>query len=180
MIFLVAMLGFGGCFSYDLPQALQTQLQSPPLNLTFLQFNGLYSVYSTPNVILPSAGGLLISWVGVKTGVLVFTFLTFGGQLLLTLGISFNSYSTMIAGRIIYALGSEVLSIVQSIIAVKWFSSKDLTTVLGWNNSLGYLGSNLNIAFSPWIFLLNQQTLGSMRSGCIFLFSVIPLQLWAI
>ena len=47
--------------------------------------------------------------------------------------------------------------IVQSIIAVKWFSSQHMTVVLGWNSSIGYLGSNLNIAFSPVIYALTKQ-----------------------
>ena len=157
LILLMSTIAFGSSFAYDLPQALQTQLQSPPLNLTFVQFDSLYSVYSTPNIFLPFFGGLLISFVGVNTSVLIFTFCTFAGQLLLTMGVSINDFTIMIMGRIVYAIGSEVLSIIQSIIAVKWFSSHDISTVLGWSLGICYLGSNLNIAFSPLIFALSKR-----------------------
>lgn len=170
MIFLMTMIGFGSCFAYDIPQTLQTQLQSPPLNLTFVQFNGLYSVYSTPNVFLPFLGGLFINFIGLNTSVLLFTFFAFAGQLLLSCGISSGDYSMMVWGRMFYALGAESQSIAQSIMAVKWFSSKELTTVLGWNTSFGYLGSNLNIAISPWLFAVTGRLWVPCFVGTFFCF----------
>lgn len=152
VLFLMSTLYFGSSYVYDLPQALQTQLQSPPINLSYVEFNSLYSVYSFPNILLPLVGGYVIKLIGLRRGVLLYTFLVLSGQALLTVGVLRGSYICMLCGRMLYALGAESLSVAQSMIAMKWFSSHQLTYVLGWNNSVASLASNLNILFSPMIY----------------------------
>lgn len=170
LIFLMSTIAFGGNFAYDLPQALQTQFQRAPLTLSFVQFESLYSAYSTPNILLPFFGGLFINFIGLNKSVLIFTFLAFVGQLLLTMGIVNIHFTLMILGRIVYAVGFEVLTIVQSLIAAKWFSSQDIASVLGWNLGIGYLGSNLNIAFSPLIYSLTERLWVPCGVGIILCF----------
>lgn len=178
LIFLMSSIAFGGNFAYDLPQALQTQLQSPPLNLTFVQFESLYSIYSTPNIFLPFVGGLLINFIGVNRSVVIFTFLAFLGQFIFTMGIVGADYLTIMVGRGVYAVGLDVLTIVQSIIAVKWFTSKDLSTVLGWNCSMCYFGSNLNIAFSPLIYSFTERLWVPCGLGTFFCFLSFSAGIW--
>lgn len=181
LLFLMTSLYFGASYVYDLPQALQTQLQAEPLNLSYVQFDALYSVYSSPNIFLPFVGGFIINFIGIKVSTLIFTFFVFGGMVLFTVGVSDASYNTMLWGRLIYALGAESLSVAQSIIAVKWFSSKELTLVLGWNNCVCYFGSNLNVALSPLIYALSSKLWLPCIVGTIFcLFSFLAAAVYAI
>ena len=154
----MSTLYFGASYVYDLPQTLQTQLQSAPLNLTYAEFNALYGVYSIPNIILPFIGEVIINFIGLNISIITLTSLVFLGNCLLTWGVSTSSYSTIVWGRIIYALGSESLSVVQSMIAVKWFSNNELALVLGWNNNVAALGSNLSIVRSPFLNSMTEKT----------------------
>lgn len=148
-LFFMTTLYLGSQYVYDLPQALQTQLQAPPLQLSFLQYDSLYSVYSFPNIFLPLAGGYILKLIGLRRGTIIYALLVLFGQLLFTIGVMSHSYFWMICGRMLYAIGSENLSVAQSVIATKWFSVRQLAYVLGWNQSIASLGGNLNIVLSP-------------------------------
>ena len=67
IVLILACWGmFGSYYCYDNPSALSTQLQSGKYNLSSLQFNLLYTVYSTPNMILPLFGGVLVDKIGAE------------------------------------------------------------------------------------------------------------------
>lgn len=152
LLILMGTVSFGCSFVYDLPQALQTQFQSKPLDLDYSEFDLLYSVYSIPNVILPIIGGLLTKMLGVKLGIIIFSFLSLQGQVVFTLGVFWKDYRSMILGRVIYSLGAENLYIAQLAMAVQLFSKQELTFVLGWNNSVTYFANVINGLFTPYLY----------------------------
>ncbi|KAF7242574.1 Major facilitator superfamily domain-containing protein 1 [Varanus komodoensis] len=65
---LMCFLGFGSCFCYDNPAALQTQVQRD-MKINTANFMQLYAWYSWPNVVLCFFGGFMIDRVfGIRIG----------------------------------------------------------------------------------------------------------------
>ena len=150
---LSCLVMMGSYFSYDNPQALQTDFQDPDgkFHLSPVQFNLLYSVYSFPNIVLPFFGGLLIDKIGSRIGVFMFSFVLIIGQLIFTWGVYKASFPIMIVGRIVFGLGGESLTVAQSTIVSQWFKGKELAFALGFNVSIARLGSSLNSIATPWL-----------------------------
>lgn len=56
----------GSYFCYDIPGVAQKTFEDPPYNLTALQVNEMYIVYSVPNLVLPLAGGIFLDKIGIR------------------------------------------------------------------------------------------------------------------
>ena len=50
----------------------------------------------------------------------------------------------MLAGRVLFGLGGESMSVAQSAIVSQWFKGKELAMALGLNLSISRLGSVIN------------------------------------
>lgn len=111
----------GDAFSFDNPQALETQLEQH-FQISQMEFNMLYSVYSIPNVILPLVGGYLIDNCGIRINLFVFSLMLVAGQLLFTWSIHLQSFALAIVGRFIFGIGSECLTISQTSLVSYWFN----------------------------------------------------------
>ena len=121
---------FGNYYAYDNPQSLQDALQTK-LGLTDFKYNLLYSVYSLPNMILPLIGGHIVDYLGVRTGVVVFSSILLFAQLLVAFGGFVESYGLMIVGRTLYGFGGESLTVAQCTIIANWFIGKELAFAFG-------------------------------------------------
>jgi MFS family permease len=71
----------------------------------------LYSVYSYPNTVLPIFGGIFLDIIGLRLGILVFSGILTLGQGVFMIGGYKKSFGIMIAGRVIFGLGGESLSV---------------------------------------------------------------------
>jgi nitrate/nitrite transporter NarK len=58
----------------------------------------------------------------------------------------------MLAGRVLFGLGGESMSVGQSAIVSKWFKGKELAMALGLNLSISRLGSVVNGLVIPRIY----------------------------
>lgn len=58
----------------------------------------------------------------------------------------------MIAGRVVFGLGGESLSVSQSAVISQWFKGKELAMALGFNLSVSRLGSVVNGLVVPTIY----------------------------
>jgi len=67
------------------------------------------------------------------------------------IGVGNNSYTTVLAGRFIFGLGGECMTICQSCIVSQWFKGKELAFAFGINLSVARLGSVLNGIIEPQI-----------------------------
>mmetsp|Transcript_8996 Transcript_8996/g.10111 ORF Transcript_8996/g.10111 Transcript_8996/m.10111 type:complete len:479 (+) Transcript_8996:49-1485(+) len=158
---------FGGYFSSDNPQALESELEASPYDLSRSDFNLLYSSYAAPDIVLTLVGGVIVDALGVRIGLLAFSFLIVVGQGLFALGIGSNAFWLMLTGRAIFGIGSDCLSIAQSTIVSKWFKGKELAFALGMNISIGRLGSSLNSFISPKIYTWSGDVWLPCLIGCI-------------
>ena len=122
------------------------------MNISTAKFNLLYSVYSYPNTVLPIFGGIFLDIIGLRLGILVFSGILTLGQGVFMIGGYQKSFGIMIAGRVIFGLGGESLSVAQSAIVSKWFKGKELAMALGLNISISRLGSVINGMIVPKIY----------------------------
>eukprot|EP01016_Furgasonia_blochmanni_P008234 TRINITY_DN13316_c0_g1_i1.p1 TRINITY_DN13316_c0_g1~~TRINITY_DN13316_c0_g1_i1.p1 ORF type:complete len:520 (-),score=13.91 TRINITY_DN13316_c0_g1_i1:12-1571(-) len=139
---------FGNYYAYDNPQSLQDALQTK-LELSDFQYNLLYSVYSFPNMILPLIGGHIVDWLGVRTGVVVFSTILLAAQVLIAFGGFIESFGLMLVGRTLYGIGGESLTVAQCAIIANWFIGKELAFAFGLNLSLSRAGSSFNSWLTP-------------------------------
>jgi len=63
----------GSYFCYDIPAVAQPTFENSYYDLTALQVNEMYIIYSLPNTVLPLLGGIFLDKIGVRPGLLMFT-----------------------------------------------------------------------------------------------------------
>lgn len=146
-LFLIFMclLCFGVYFCYDNPAALQEYILAD-MGVNKESFMTLYAWYSWPSVIMALAGGFLIDKVfGVRLAAIIFAFLITAGQLVLGLGAYLDKFWVMQAGRCIFGMGGETLSVAQNTYAAAWFKGKELNMVFGIQLSMARIGSTVNM-----------------------------------
>ena len=128
ILLIVSFLTFGSYFAYDSIGAIAPLLKE---KLAFSQedIGLLYSWYSYPNFIMVFVGGFLIDRIGTRLGSLLFSALVFIGAVMVALS---SDLYTMLAGRIIFGIGSESLVVAQSAILARWFKGKELAFAFGF------------------------------------------------
>eukprot|EP00347_Sterkiella_histriomuscorum_P003991 403362165 len=157
---LTSSIVLGAYFSYDNPGAIEKALEQD-LDISQTQYSLLYAVYSYPNMILPIFGGIIIDVLGLRFGLLIFGFTSTLGQALTCLGGYLKNFWVILAGRMLFGLGTECLSVGQSTIVSKWFTGPMLSFVFGMNIALGNLLSYLNGIILPKIYNVDHlNTLG--------------------
>jgi MFS family permease len=93
----------------------------------------------------------LVSKIGDKLSVLMFTLFIYIGVVISFLGLWTENYSLLVIGRVIFGLGGENLISAQMVCAEKWFKGKYLAVAMGLNMVFCYVGSLLNNFFTPFI-----------------------------
>lgn len=92
---------------------------------------------------------------GVRLMGVVFMFLITAGQVVTALGASMedqqSAWYVMWAGRTLFGLGGESLSVVQSAFVARYFQGKELALALGVNLALARVGSVINDVVSAVI-----------------------------
>jgi len=71
----------------------------------------LYSVYSYPNTVLPIFGGIFLDAIGLRLGIMIFTAILTLGQAIFATGGYYKSLGIMLAGRVVFGLGGESMSV---------------------------------------------------------------------
>ncbi|CAK8682914.1 lysosomal dipeptide transporter MFSD1-like [Clavelina lepadiformis] len=142
---LMSFLSFGQGFCTDTPAALHDQIVEK-LNIDEATFMGLYSWYSWPNGIMCLIGGYLIDrYIGVRLGGIILAGLVLAGHCIFALGAAVRLVWVMDAGRFVFGVGCETLSIVQTTYSVLWFKTSDLSLVFGLQMSMGMIAETINL-----------------------------------
>eukprot|EP00347_Sterkiella_histriomuscorum_P023550 403334216 len=160
----------GSYFCYDNPGPIEITLEKD-LSISQTQFSLLYSVYAYPNIILPIFGGILLDYIGIRLGMVIFSGIILIGQFVISIGGFTKSYWTLIGGRIIYGLGGESLSVSQSALASRWFIGNELSLAMAIQISLGNVATTINGYLLPTIYNSKHlDTLGwAFMVGVLFL-----------
>ena len=153
VLLLLSVLMIGNYYCYDNPAALYSMLAARFSSAEHFDFyfDGLYSVYSLPNIVLPLIGGMIVDRWGVAKSLCLFTLLILLGQAIFAAACSAGWLNGMLLGRTFFGLGGENLSVAQSAFVTQWFQTKELAFALGITLSVARFGSVLNNTLSPWL-----------------------------
>jgi MFS family permease len=151
VLLFTCIMMIGNYYSYDIPAALNTQLDEYLGKQSDYQiyFSLLYTLYSVPNIFLPFFGGYFVDRLGVRLCLLVFAVFITAGQVIFAFGVSIKSWPVMFLGRIVFGFGGESLGVGNSALLSQWFMGKELAFAFGLNLSIARLGSVFNNLLSP-------------------------------
>ena len=155
LLFLACYYLMGNNFCFDNPAPIEKTLEKD-LNITTTQYTLLYSVYSYPNMVLPIFGGIFLDIIGLRVGLILFCVIIAFGQAVFMIGGYYKSLGIMIAGRVLFGLGGESMTVGQSAIISKWFRGKELAMALGVDASFARIGAVINGAVLPKIYNMRQ------------------------
>ena len=108
--------------SLDTPAALRSQIQTaiPLQHSSEFDFNSLYTFYSTPNVILPSAGGYFVDRLGSSLCLVLFPAFCWMGLSVFAFKLAVQQWHVMWLGCFVYELGGEGCVTYLTLLS-KWF-----------------------------------------------------------
>ncbi len=162
MLLSIMFLTFGSYWCYDIPGSIETELTNWFNNNEFdsagksigayssASNSLLYYIYSWPNVILAFIGGFLLDKVtGVRKGSMLFCGLVALGQLIFSIGCQFKIFWLAVAGRFVFGLGGENLTVAQNTFTVRWFDGKRLALAFGLVVAFSRIGTSVNFVVSP-------------------------------
>jgi MFS family permease len=162
VLILICNITFGSYYCYDIPGALKGQLFDQFKDMTQLQYNLLYSLYSWPNTVQVFFGGYIIDrYLGVRWGCAICCSVLVVGQALVCLGVQLNRVDLLLAGRFLFGVGGETLAVAQSAYAAQWFKGAELATAFGIVLSFSRIGSAVNFDISPAVV----EHFNQMRGG---------------
>ena len=154
----LVILSLLGCFyCSNNPQALETQFESDPYNLSKSEYNLLYSVYAAPTIVFNIIGGVLCDRIGIRASLIIFSVIVVVGQGLFVLGIIGNQFWLMLVGRSISGIGTDCITIAMSAFISKWFKSKELAFALSVAFTATSLLSSTNSYFTPALYSLTKE-----------------------
>ncbi|RUS27622.1 major facilitator superfamily domain-containing protein [Jimgerdemannia flammicorona] len=140
--------------AYDNPAALNTQLKKY-LDMPYDEYqyllSGLYAAYSVPNTFLPFIWGGAIDRYGSSRVLIVLGATVCAGQALFAIATRQRWVTGMVAGRCLFGIGGEGVSVAQAAVTTNWFRGKELAFALGINLCVARLGSVANSNVTPWI-----------------------------
>jgi MFS family permease len=110
MLLMACFFLLGSYYCYDIPGVIESALEKQ-FNITPTKWSLFYTVYSIPNMILPFFGGLLLDFIGVRFGLILFTAINTLGQFIFYLGGARDSFWLSIAGRVVFGLGGESMAV---------------------------------------------------------------------
>jgi MFS family permease len=181
LLFFACAFLFGNYFCYELPAALNLQLNErmgTPYDLWQYQLNMLFTAASMPNVICPLLAGIGIDRLGTNTMLITLTTLLCLGQAIFAYGVYIRSFWLMIVGRVAFGMGGGSLEVCQGKctmplyknaysvpsflthmllllytgkITTEWFRGRALAFAMGLNLTFGRLATALNYNLSPWL-----------------------------
>lgn len=177
MLICICLVTFGSYWVYDIPGAIYYALRKwfghdydATMNLN------LYSVYSWPNTVLAFFGGFIVDKISARSGTILFCTLVMTGQLLFAIGAVVKIYWVCLAGRFIFGLGGESLTVAQNTYILRWFAKgPSVALVFGIVLSFVRLGSAINFAVTPTLATSGVPLAMWVGTGCCVMSFTVAL-----
>ncbi|CAO3652672.1 unnamed protein product [Cunninghamella blakesleeana] len=143
------MLPVGSHFSASAINAMKNTVKKE-LVIDNASFGVLSAAVSIINTIFPIAGGMFIDMFGSIWGTLAVNIMIIVGSLLTAIAAKYHSYGLMIAGRVVFGIGSGLIVTMQESLLSKWFRTQHLSFAIGMQLSISRLSSFLgNLVANP-------------------------------
>ena len=144
--------GTGAQFVYNMLQGISTPLYNL-YHFTTSQIHSIYTIYYAFNLFVSPLAGVLISKIGIRNGLLVFSTFIFVGVLVSYFGLTLTNFFVIQIGFVFTAIGNENLINCQVVGINKWFSGTILSFAMGLNFSYSYMIGALSDYLCPELFL---------------------------
>jgi MFS family permease len=128
---------FGNYYAYD-SIAPVADLLHRQLGFSDTQIGTLNAIYSLPNIVLVLVGGVLTDRFGAARVMLWTTVICLAGAVLTALGAHFP---VMAAGRLLFGIGAETLSVATLVAITHWFTGGGLALAMAVSIGVARLGS---------------------------------------
>ena len=104
MMFMMVSMAFG----YDFPMLFTDQLIKE-FEITTVEIEYLYSVYSIPNFVIAPLGGILLAYTGAGLGACILNGIIVTSTFLLFLGIQSRNFTVLLVSRMVFGFGGELI-----------------------------------------------------------------------
>lgn len=145
ILILSSSILFTFYYAYDIPAALNTRLSTDKSILGATHLTILYSAYAFPNIILP------LFTISIFPDPLKLCLLVLLGNVVFLSGVLLKKFSLMVLGRIVFGVGSEGFSVLQSKMMAKHFMGRELALSMGLSSAFARCGTVLNYILTPII-----------------------------
>jgi MFS family permease len=146
VLIFVSLAVFGSYYVYDalspLADVLKQQLGFSDSDIGLLQ-----AIYSFPNIFTVVVGGLIIDRLGLRKSLTIFAVLCVIGPAITA---SSGKLWIMAAGRLIFGMGAESLTVAGTVALARWFKGKELSFAFGINLTICRLGSFAALNSPTW------------------------------
>jgi len=137
VLVVMGLVIFGSYYAYDAVSPIADYIIKG-MDISRAQYGLLFSLYSAPNIIMVLVGGILLDIIGVRKAGTIFAALCAIGVVITASG---STFLIMLAGRLVYGLGSESLIITMDKILSRWFKGKELAFAFGLLITIARLGT---------------------------------------
>ena len=162
MFIVLSVCMFAYTYTYDIPVALQEQMQHY-YGISNVQYALLFSAYAWPNCVIPILVGLLTDKIGVNLIITICFIICVLGNGIFVMGMYYSHYYLMLIGRCIYGVGAESFVMAETPLIYEYFKGKELSFALGANISFSRLGSSVNEVTTYWFYNID----GGGKSGIV-------------
>lgn len=133
----VSLLMFGNYYVYDSIAPLAAQLEGE-LGFSDTQIGSLNAIYSLPNIFLVLVGGLVVDRFGAARVALWTTAICLSGALLTAFR---GSFLPMVAGRLLFGIGSETMLVAVTVALGIWFARSGVAFAMALSLAIARGGS---------------------------------------
>jgi len=105
-------------------------------------------------MIIPLFSGIIIDRIGLGKSIIGTSFISTFGSLVIAFGAYHSSFNTLLAGRIIFGIGTESLYIVNMLNTTEWFFDQEFSLAMGLSSSIPTLFASLAGLLVPYTFHL--------------------------
>jgi MFS family permease len=146
VLIVISLAVFGSYYVYDalspLADVLKQQLGFSDSDIGLLQ-----AIYSFPNIFTVVIGGFIIDRLGLRKSLMIFGVLCLIGPAITA---SSGKLWIMAAGRLIFGMGAESLTVAGTVALARWFKGKELSFAFGINLTICRLGSFAALNSPTW------------------------------
>lgn len=137
-------------FCYDIPAALNDNIDFGDNENKQAKITLLYSAYAAPNIIAPICLNYFLPNYFSKIQLIIFmVVMAFTGQTFFTIGIFNMSTYVMLFDRLILGIGSESFAVVQHSILVAYFKGKNPTIAIGISKGVMKVATLFTFLITP-------------------------------
>lgn len=176
ILLFLSLLVFGNYYVYDSIGPV-AEILSRELGFSDTQIGTLNAIYSLPNIFLLLIGGVVVDRYGAPAVIIITTSMCFAGAIITA---SSGDFTTMVAGRLVYGLGAEVMLVATTVAIAIWFGGAGgVAFAMALNLSVARAGSYAADLSPVWAGSLYDQgwqpplMLAALMAGTSLIFAFV-------